>query len=146
LPVSQGSLVRVGLPISRVTQGCGVWDGLSGNAYGLLSIYRVTGNTTFLHRAQRLAGFMEDKDRKTQLPPQEFPYSLFYGDAGGWPCLMERMGSVGIQNRASTLGMGGLGAVLAVEVAVLQAMVLCLGCASDAMCAVLVWFSGWQAP
>ncbi|KAK1288243.1 hypothetical protein QJS10_CPB19g01386 [Acorus calamus] len=73
----------------------GLSDGVCGNAYAFLSLYRMTGERLYLDRAKAFAGFLYDNAPKLIVPPGgsiEQKYSLFQGLAG-IACLMFDMAS-----------------------------------------------------
>ncbi|GAB4824965.1 LanC-like protein gcl2 [Ancistrocladus abbreviatus] len=68
----------------------GICHGISGNAYVFLSLYRVTGNASYLYRAKAFACFLLDRAYKLiaagEMHGGDNPYSLFEG-IGGMACL-----------------------------------------------------------
>lgn len=58
------------------TQGVGLCHGISGNAYSFLSLYRLTRDEKWLHRACSFALFMATYLEQLLPVPQE-PFSLF---------------------------------------------------------------------
>ncbi|KAI3736169.1 hypothetical protein L6452_15703 [Arctium lappa] len=63
-----------------------ICHGISGNAYVFLSLYRMTGNVEFLHKAKAFACFLLDRAQKLisegQMHGGDTPYSLFEGIGG----------------------------------------------------------------
>ncbi|KAK8527385.1 hypothetical protein V6N12_054598 [Hibiscus sabdariffa] len=68
----------------------GICHGISGNTYVFLSLYRLTGNAEYLHRAKAFASFLSDRAEKLisegKMHGGDRPYSLFEG-IGGMACL-----------------------------------------------------------
>ncbi|KAK2973956.1 hypothetical protein RJ640_030135, partial [Escallonia rubra] len=64
----------------------GICHGVSGNAYVFLSLYRLTGNEEFLHRAKAFACFLLDRGEKLMFEGKmhggDQHYSLFEGIGG----------------------------------------------------------------
>ncbi|KAF5741502.1 GCR2-like 2 isoform 1 [Tripterygium wilfordii] len=64
----------------------GICHGISGNAYVFLSLYQMTGNVEFLHRAKAFACFLLDRAHKLiskgEMHGGDNPYSLFEGIGG----------------------------------------------------------------
>ncbi|XP_065862131.1 lanC-like protein GCR2 [Euphorbia lathyris] len=64
----------------------GICHGISGNAYVFLSLYRLTGDMKYLHRAKAFACFLHDKAEKLisegKMHGGDRPYSLFEGIGG----------------------------------------------------------------
>ncbi|GKC68193.1 LanC-like protein GCL2 [Tanacetum coccineum] len=64
----------------------GMCHGINGNAYVFLSLYRMTGNVEFLHKAKAFACFLLDRAHKLisegQMHGGDTPYSLFEGIGG----------------------------------------------------------------
>nr|XP_043612767.1 lanC-like protein GCL2 [Erigeron canadensis] len=64
----------------------GICHGISGNAYVFLSLYRMTGDVEFLHKAKAFACFLLDRAHKLisdgQMHGGDTPYSLFEGIGG----------------------------------------------------------------
>jgi hypothetical protein len=50
---------------------------VAGNAYSLLSLYRVTGKDEYLHMARQFALTAEDRTTLAQQRVPDAPYSLF---------------------------------------------------------------------
>ncbi|KAF3791987.1 LanC-like protein [Nymphaea thermarum] len=67
----------------------GLYDGLAGNAYAFLSLYRLTGERLYADRAKGFASILYQNVHKLALasPASFHPYSLFQGLAGA-ACLM----------------------------------------------------------
>jgi Lanthionine synthetase C-like protein len=59
---------------------------VSGNAYALLALYRLTQDKKYLRRAHRFAEFMSSSDFSEVALRPDHPYSLFEG-LGGAACL-----------------------------------------------------------
>ncbi|CAH8869469.1 unnamed protein product [Trichobilharzia szidati] len=62
-------------------KGPGICHGVAGGGYVFLLLYRLTGETVYLHRATAFAHFMESDAFRTARCP-DCPYSLFEGLAG----------------------------------------------------------------
>lgn len=64
----------------------GLCHGISGNTYVFLSLYRLTGNVEFLHRAKAFACFLLNRAHKLisagEMHGGDNPYSLFEGIGG----------------------------------------------------------------
>lgn len=64
----------------------GICHGISGNTYVFLSLYRLTGNAEYLHRAKAFASFLHDRAQKLikegEMHGGDRPYSLFEGIGG----------------------------------------------------------------
>ncbi|KAA0064343.1 lanC-like protein GCL2 isoform X2 [Cucumis melo var. makuwa] len=64
----------------------GICHGISGNTYVFLSLYRLTGDLTYLHRAKAFACFLHQNAEKLisegKMHSGDCPYSLFEGIGG----------------------------------------------------------------
>nr|XP_009400289.1 PREDICTED: lanC-like protein GCL2 [Musa acuminata subsp. malaccensis] len=64
----------------------GICHGVSGNAYVFLSLYRLTGNVSYLYQAKAFTCFLLDRANKLiaegKMHSGDHPYSLFEGQAG----------------------------------------------------------------
>lgn len=60
----------------------GLSDGIAGNVYVFLSLYRLTGEKNYLERAREFAGFLYDNAGKLIADGGENTHSLFHGLAG----------------------------------------------------------------
>lgn len=64
----------------------GLSDGIAGNVYTFLSLYRLTKEQTYLERAMAFAGFLHQNATKliasSQIDDTESIHSLFHGLAG----------------------------------------------------------------
>ena len=64
----------------------GICHGISGNTYAFLSLYRMTGDRDFLHKANAFAKFLLERGKKLiscgEMHGGDHPYSLFEGLAG----------------------------------------------------------------
>ncbi|KAI8540833.1 hypothetical protein RHMOL_Rhmol08G0015500 [Rhododendron molle] len=67
---------------SGLVKKVGLADGTAGNAYALLSLYRLTGDVVYVERAKAFASFLYHNARKLQSRGVEHNYSLFQGLAG----------------------------------------------------------------
>lgn len=63
-----------------LTRKIGLADGISGNAYAFLSLYRLTGESIYIERAKAFASFLYYNAPK--LVGADHAYSLFQGLAG----------------------------------------------------------------
>ena len=61
--------------------GVGISNGIAGNAYLFLTLYRITKEEKFLYRARCFALYICEYYKRRGKRPKEFP-SLFEGDAG----------------------------------------------------------------
>lgn len=60
----------------------GLADGVAGNAYAFLSLYRLTGDGVYVERAKAFASFLYHNARKLKSLGVEHNYSLFQGLTG----------------------------------------------------------------
>lgn len=66
-------------------KGCGLYAGLSGNAYCLLMSYQLTKDTIYLRRAEQFLRLLESDQYARYMAEADFPFSLFEG-VGGAAC------------------------------------------------------------
>jgi len=71
-------------------KGCGLCHGISGSAYALLSVYKLTGDLLWLERALRMTMKIFDANIQRQSRTPDHPSSLFEG-AAGTVCLLSDM-------------------------------------------------------
>ncbi|CAJ0959736.1 unnamed protein product, partial [Mesorhabditis belari] len=79
------ALLKAGELIWReglLKKGPGLCHGVSGSAYALLNIWRLTGDEKWLNRAKSFAVLMMDDTIRSQQRTPDSPYSLFEGWAG----------------------------------------------------------------
>jgi len=62
--------------------GNGLYNGTIGNGYVFLSLYNVTGEEKYLHRAVQFAEFSSSEEAQKLEKKGSYPYSLFEGLPG----------------------------------------------------------------
>ncbi|KAH7851958.1 hypothetical protein Vadar_018861 [Vaccinium darrowii] len=67
---------------SGLVKKVGLADGVAGNAYAFLSLYRLTGDGVYIEQAKAFASFLYHNARKLHSQRVEHNYSLFQGLAG----------------------------------------------------------------
>merc|ERR1712224_1065043 len=70
-------------------KGPGICHGMAGNGYALLALYRATGDTRWLCRAQHFAATMFRPEVERECRTPDHPFSLFEGLAGTACFLMD---------------------------------------------------------
>lgn len=63
-------------------KGYGICHGIAGNGYVFLTLYRLTGNPKYLHRANAFMQFLTNSEFKARARKPDRPYSLYEGIAG----------------------------------------------------------------
>ncbi|KAK9713075.1 hypothetical protein RND81_06G001500 [Saponaria officinalis] len=67
---------------SGLVKKMGLADGVAGNAYAFLSLYRLTGDEIYVERAKAFASYLYHHNRNELASTTDNGYSLFYGIAG----------------------------------------------------------------
>ena len=89
-------MLRSGNSLLRLLQGLGLCHGISGNAYALLAVWKLTKQDVWRRRALQFALFAADKWRDLADSP-DAPLSLYEGMAGIvalWYDLLQPEGAV----------------------------------------------------